>query len=403
MTDKSRKILFVVFLPQEWEIYHRRPYWEAMAKHAEILIIEPPLGLLTAWLRPKRLKDIFRGLKQPSDFQHNVYYYRPYQLMTPGFNFIFSLFSRLDKLLMRRQLNSIIKGLGTSFDKIALFIVHVYQQHFSGILPNAVQCFEITDLYLIPHGRQNLDDTHWYTKKARRYESKIVDESTLVMTSSGLIYERLKKTQASVHYLPNAADYHHFSKSRDESLAVPDDIAGLPSPRMGFIGYINHLIDFELIAKLAKNFPESSLIMIGGVQSISKVSDDLLYNATLQISNVHYRGFKKYETLPAYLKGFDICLMPFRLNDWMKHSAPNKTYQYLASGKPIVSTDFTEIRRYADIVRVGKSHDEFIKLVGEAISERDGQLVQKRLTTAMENSTENRAKKLFELISKTTG
>lgn len=400
MTENIKQTVFIVFLPQEWEIYHRRPYWEAMAEHSEILLVEPPAGILTAWARPERIKDIFRKTQRIEQFRNNIYLFRPYQLLSPGYNFIVSFFNAIDRLLMRRQLKKQLKRLNKKFDKMVTFIVHVHQQHLSKVLADSIQCYEITDLYLIPHGHHKLDTNHWYTKRASKCETKLVKESNLVITSSRLIYDKLKADNNNIHYLPNAADYNHFVKSTDDALTVPDELNRIPQPRLGFIGYINHLIDFELIAKLAIHHPQSSIVLIGGEQAITKVTYDSAYRATFLLENVYYLGFKKYEMLPAYLKGFDICLMPFRLNEWMKHSAPNKTYQYLASGKPVISTDFTEIRQYSDIVYVAKDHNEFIKLVGVALSEQDESKKKERQRIAKENSTENRALKILELIAK---
>ncbi len=399
MQNKNQHTVLVLFLPQEWKIYHRRPHWEAMAAHTKVLIVEPPAGILSVWLRPKRLLNYFirdRNLRQDG---HNLYFFRPIQLASPGIDFLLPFLSVLDRIWMRRQLKKVLNKIKEEFDVAVTFIVQVQQHHFSKIVPNSLQCYEITDLYVIPYGHHQLAENHWYTKRARRYDKKILGDSDLVITSSKLIYDDLKTTVKNIHYLRNCADYNHFAKSAGDKLSVPAELQNLKKPILGFIGYINHLLDYELLTKIAAAFPNSSIVIIGGVQTITNVHRDNWYQKTKALENIHYLGFRDYEKLPAFLKGIDVCLMPFRLNDWMRYSAPNKTYQYLASGKPIVSTNFPEMEHVKNVVHVATGHEEFIRMVQEALNDRSEIKKAERQKVAFENSTENRALKMMRILS----
>jgi len=402
MGQANRPRLLILFLPQEWKNYHRRPHWEAMAKQAQLLIIEPPAGILTAILQPRRLLKYFKSdkkLRQQSG--SGVATFRPIQLGSPGIDFILPFLSGLDRLLMRRQLKKVVEQLHADLSNTVTFIVHVYQHHFSRLFPNAPQCYEITDLYVIPYGHDELNENHWYTKRARRYERKIIKDSDIVITSSRLIFENLRSAHSHVHYLHNSADYAHFSKSENTELEIPAEIKGLAKPVLGFIGYLNHLIDFELLAMLSNEFTSGSIVIIGSEQKINRVTNDSWYQITRQTKNIHYLGFKDYETLPAYLKGFDVCLLPFRSNEWMRYSAPNKTFQYLATGKPVVSTDFPEMRAFKNVVHVADNHNRFINMVREAINENSEAKRAERKKIALENSTDTRAVKVMSLLNGT--
>jgi glycosyltransferase involved in cell wall biosynthesis len=210
----------------------------------------------------------------------------------------------------------------------------------------------------------------------------------------------LNGSTSNVYYLQNSADYRHFVKSADTELEIPGDIKLLPRPRLGFIGNINHLIDYELLAKLSGEFTNGAIVMIGGEQKNSGITRDRWYQKTKTNGNVHYLGFHDYEKLPNYLKGFDVCLMPFRLNDWMRYSAPNKTYQYLASGKPIVSTDFPEVHHVEQVVHIAKNHTEFIEMVRRALNDKSDIGKAARQQVAFENSTEKWAEKVMEILNK---
>ncbi|HEX2897070.1 MAG TPA: glycosyltransferase [candidate division Zixibacteria bacterium] len=393
--------MLILFLPQEWEIYHRRPYWEALAKHTKVLVIEPPSGLLTFWLHPKRMAEYFRGGGKVRQNGENLFFLRPLLIVPPGIDFRFPVFASIDRALIKRQVLKAVKTMHQEKSGIMPFLVHVQQSLFSKLIPNSTQCYEITDLYTLAIGQDKLDINNRYTKRALKEEKRIVRDSDMIITSSKLIYESLCDLHSNVYYLRNSADYRHFSKSTDTTLEIPQKAASLPSPRLGFIGYINNLIDFELLLLLADEFNDGSIVMIGAEQRSTGITDDISFQKTKQKKNIHYLGFKNYESLPAYLKSFDVCLMPFRLNEWMQHSAPNKTYQYLASGKPIVSTDFPEVRFHNNVIRIGKDHGNFVRQVREALGEKSDTLAAERKKIAQENSTENRAVKVIELIKKT--
>ena len=333
--------------------------------------------------------------------QNNIYFLRPLQLASPGIDFMIPFLASVDKFLMRRQIQRAVKQLKHEFDYAVVFLVHAQQYHFSAMIPQSRQCYEITDLYALPRGQDRLDESHQHTKRIRRREKKIISESEVVITSSKLIFDNCKLSHQNTQYLHNAADYRHFAKSATGELEIPVDIRHFPRPILGFFGNINNLIDYELLTKLATAFNNGSIVIIGGEQKITRVQSDTWFQKTKTIENIHYLGFKDYDKLPAYLKGFDVCLMPFRLNDWMRHSAPNKTFQYLASGKPVVSTDFTEARNFKMVVSIAKTHAEFIELMRQALNDNSPEKKAARQQVAYENSTEKWAEKVMNILTKT--
>jgi UDP-galactopyranose mutase len=176
-------------------------------------------------------------------------------------------------------------------------------------------------------------------------ERELLAASDVVFTGGYSLYEAKKGRHPNVHPFPSSVDRKHFAQARvgDRS---PADQASIATPRFGFYGVIDERMDLELIAALADAHPEWSIMMVGPVVKIDPA--DLPQRA-----NIHYLGGKKYEELPVYLGGWDVALMPFAINESTKFISPTKTPEYLAGGRPVVSTPITDvIRHYSDIEAV---------------------------------------------------
>jgi UDP-galactopyranose mutase len=163
-------------------------------------------------------------------------------------------------------------------------------------------------------------------------------------------------------------DLQHFAKARSE-LPQPADQAELKRPRLGFYGVIDERFDIDLLRQMADMRPDWSFVMVGPVV---KIGEDELPRA----ANIHYVGGKTYEQLPAYLSGWDVALMPFAMNESTQFISPTKTPEYLAGGKPVVSTPVRDVvRSYGHLQGVHIAHDAdgFIRCCEKALEQfREG-------------------------------
>jgi UDP-galactopyranose mutase len=161
-------------------------------------------------------------------------------------------------------------------------------------------------------------------------------------------------------------DREHFLPARRAVQPEPQDQAGLPHPRLGYYGVLDERIDFPLIAAVADARPDWSIILVGPLAKIR--GDDLPTRP-----NLHYLGAKLYKDLPSYVAGWDVALMPFALNEATRFISPTKTPEYLASGKPVVSTPVTDVvRQYGHMkcVRIARSPENFISECEAALAMR---------------------------------
>jgi UDP-galactopyranose mutase len=187
------------------------------------------------------------------------------------------------------------------------------------------------------------------------YEQELIDRADVLFTGGTSLFEAKKNRHDNVHCFPSSVDRCHFAKARARQFD-PADQEDLPKPRFGFYGVIDERFDTELLDKMAEMRPNWSFVMLGPVVKIAE--EDLPRR-----HNIHYLGSKKYEQLPDYLAGWDVALMPFAMNESTEFISPTKTPEYLAGGKPVVSTPIKDVVRHyghLDGVGIASNPEEFV-------------------------------------------
>ena len=190
--------------------------------------------------------------------------------------------------------------------------------------------------------------------KLLELEQELIDRSDIVFTGGSSLFEAKKDRHDNVHCFPSSVDRVHFLKARARQFD-PADQEDLPKPRLGFFGVIDERFDTELLDKVAAMRPDWSFVMVGPVVKISE--DDLPKRP-----NIHYLGGKSYDQLPGYLSGWDVALMPFAMNESTQFISPTKTPEYLAGGKPVVSTPIRDVvRHYGHLegVKIADNAEDF--------------------------------------------
>jgi UDP-galactopyranose mutase len=198
----------------------------------------------------------------------------------------------------------------------------------------------------------------------RGLESELMSRADLVFTGGQSLYEAKRGRHPRVYAFPSSIDAEHFGRAREMS-EEPDDQAGIPHPRLGFFGVIDERLDIELLDEVSRMRPEWQLVMIGPVVKIDPA-------ALPRRANIHYLGMKSYEELPAYLSGWDVALLPFARNESTRFISPTKTPEYLAAGRPVVSTSIRDVvRPYGQegLVRIADTADEFVAACEAALGE----------------------------------
>lgn len=188
------------------------------------------------------------------------------------------------------------------------------------------------------------------------YEAQLFQKADLVFTGGQTLYEAKRNQHPNVYAFPSSVDVAHFAQART-IVEQPADQAAIPHPRLGFYGVIDERMDLELLTAIADLRPDWHLILLGPVVKIDP--------ATLpQRPNIHYLGGKTYQALPHYLAGWDVAILPFAHNESTRFISPTKTPEYLAGGKPVVSTSIRDVVRpygQSELVRIADTPEEFVK------------------------------------------
>jgi UDP-galactopyranose mutase len=228
---------------------------------------------------------------------------------------------------------------------------------FSGHVNPAITIFDCMD---------ELSAFRFAPARLKQLEQNLLSRSDIVFTGGQSLYEAKKNRHINIHAFPSSIDYSHFAKARN-GIAEPEDNLAIPGPRFGFYGVIDERFDIDLLKEVADMKPDWHFVIVGPVVKIDE--------ATLpRNKNIHYLGGRSYAQLPAYLKGWDVAIMPFAMNESTKYISPTKTPEYLAGGKPVISTPINDVvHPYGDeaLVHIAADAAAWVAAGEQILSEKD--------------------------------
>ena len=190
-----------------------------------------------------------------------------------------------------------------------------------------------------------------------RGEQEMCAAADLVIASAEDLAERCRQHASNVHYVPHGVDFEHFASALEPG-PLPEDLATIPEPRIGFFGLIHEWVDVALIGRLAEALPYSFVVIGSAKTDMSPVEGR---------PNVHVLGRRPYTELPAYSRGFQAAIVPFLMNELTQSVNPIKLREYAAAGLPIVSSPLPEVRKCSDIATCADTFDEWVSALRDAV------------------------------------
>lgn len=353
-------------------------------KDAEILYFEPPVTLI-APLKDKEASQRLNAYRQEGTRpMANITVYA----MPPVLPF-YNKYRPVNKINQRRlasYVKSKMKEHG--FENPILWVYHPSSVDAVKHIPHSALIYDCVDRHSGYPGFIN-------PTVVNRMEADLAVKSDVVFATAKGLYETLKQHNENTYLIPNGANYELFSRVDDPALPIPDDLFNIRKPVLGFTGALQECINYDYVAYAAKLHPEWSFVFIGsplpGVD-LSPVES---------LPNVHLLGRKNYKDMVNYLAYFDVCLNIFKPGELSKDVSPLKFYEYLATGKPIVSTPQPEqVLEYSDVVYIASTPEEFVEKCTAAIKEKSNWHTGRRRELGKASSWDSRVNEMRQILNK---
>lgn len=225
----------------------------------------------------------------------------------------------------------------------------------------------------------------------RKLHERAIDAADLVFYSSRKLFEEVNRGREKSHLLEQAVDFDHWSAVSSGKIAVADMIDRIPHPRIGYFGAIEPwLVDQELIKQASRERPSWNWVFIGNKSRGLEIEE---------LPNVHFLPPVSYQELPHYAAGFDVCVLPWNTEvTFTSYGSAIKVREYLASGKPVVISPLPEYESMSDVLRIGRSREQFLELVDDALHEQDDARAKARQDAVRDGTWDARAEWVSDLI-----
>jgi glycosyltransferase involved in cell wall biosynthesis len=374
---------------QDWgELWTRKQRF--MKKFAlqgnKVLYIEKQmhfLGLIRNFA--KEWKRIYLWLFGPRKKEENLYVYTP-PILLPFFQ-MFPMICWINNLFLSFLIKQQTKKL--FFKNPILWIYPPYNPYLIGRFNEKLVIYECVDEYSASQGLVK-------KKTIKLLEKLTIQKSDLVIVTAQALYDSKKDLAKNIYLIPNAAEIEHFKKSNLNETKIPEEMLKIKKPILGFLGTIQYWIDFDLIRFIAFKNPGWSIVMIGPIGRLAEIEK------IKSLPNVYLLGRKPYQEVPNYVKAFDVCLNPYKIDEVSKSCSPLKLYEYLASGKPIVSVDMPEARKFKNLIEIGLDYEDFLEKIQKVLDclPEDKAKIEMRIREAEKHSWDSRFLELEKILEK---
>lgn len=227
----------------------------------------------------------------------------------------------------------------------------------------------------------------------RSLHEKAIEAADLIFYSSRKLLAEATRGLERSHLLEQAVDFDHWARIQDGNLKIAPDIEKIPRPRIGYFGAIEPwLIDQELIRQAARERPDWNWIFIGNKSRGLDIEN---------LPGVHFLPPVRYDDLPNYAAGFDVCVLPWSTEvTFTSYGSAIKVREYLASGKPVVIAPLPEYESMSKVLRIGRNRKQFLELVDEALQESGSELARARQDSVRNGTWDARAEWVSDLIER---
>jgi glycosyltransferase involved in cell wall biosynthesis len=387
--EMIRKIDVVCLSTQDWNgLWTRKQRFMQMfaGQGRRVLYIEMPVHLLGFDVLPQDPSRFLRFLKGPRPVDANLYV-ATLPVLLPFFQMSHRI-NAANTVLVGAMLRKWMRNLG--FEKPLLWIYTPSSAPLLERVPHSGVIYECVDEFRAAKGFIR-------SSVIGEMEEALLKKVDLCIVTQETLFPRRSALCANTFVVPNGADTDLFSRIATDSSASPQIMDRIPNPRLGFVGHIQYWVDLKLIRYLANRRPSWNFVLIGPVHPMADRSQ------IHGVPNIHLLGRQPQSEVPRLLKSVDICLNVYKADDVASHASPLKLYEYLAAGKPIVSTDMPEARKFQEFVSVAGSYEQFLEKCDQMLDNlpEPETVIQKRIQIAAQHSWERRFAEVNALLERT--
>ncbi len=384
--DRREKPDVVILSSQDWTDVWTRKQRQAqrLARRGHrVLYVELQASWASVTILRVDWRRAFRWLRGPRPIEPNLYV-ATLPLALPAFQMSVAI-NRVNNWGMGWVLRGWLSRLG--FLRPVLWTYNPYSNGLVGRLDEAASVYECVDEFSASHGLVRAD-------VVRALEDGVLRSVDAVIVTHPNLLASKSRLAKSITLIPNAADVEHFAQASSPATEIPADVAALPHPVIGVVGTLQYWIDFQLLRDIALARPHWSIVLVGPRGRLGRL--DLVEG----LPNVHVLGRRPYDTVPAYVKSFDVCLNPYVLDGTAENCSPLKLYEYVASGKPVVSVDMPEARQFGDAVLIGGGLDHMLATIERALEPpmRAPNAVSARMAAAEPHSWSSRLQTMEDVL-----
>ena len=348
----------------------------------EILYFDPAVTYIAPLKDKSAWKRLFKHFGKGEKVKDNITVYA-----TPPLLPFFNKNNTINKINQKRLARFVRKKMKKhGFENPVLWCYSPSSADAAPYIPHSALVYDCVDRHSAYKGFIDEDTVN-------SLEKNLSEQANTVFATAVGLYDTLSTYNKHTHLLPNGVNFEHFNRAANEKFEVPEDMKDIKHPIMGFIGMLQECIDYDKIEAIAKMRPDWSVVLVG--KTLPGVNLDYLK----QYENIHFLGMKKYDDIPAYIQNFDVCLNVFRDGNLSRDVSPLKFYEYLATGKPVVSTPQPEqVLDYADSVYIARGEEDFVAKCEEAMREPDEEKTKLRIEHARACSWDSRVRQMEEIL-----
>ncbi len=331
----------------------------------------------------KKYKSTWLG-RNAQQVQDSIYVYSPEPMSS--FSLISSSVHKLSQGKLLESLRKQIEYLGFSNP-----ILWVYSPYSSGIPKNLNECLSI---YHCTNDYSNSNIPSMMKRLRKITEDELTRKSDIIFASADHLMQTRGEINKNVYMFPSAVDYDHFVKATDSTATVPEVITDIPKPRICYVGTIDQALDIDLMTNLSLSLPNCSFVIMGIMRR-----DRPDFHKLIKQPNVFFLGKIEYELVPSFLKGVDICLIPYVVNEFTRSVSPLKLYEYMAAGKPVISTPLPEVKKYSDAILISHDLNSFLKHIDFCLNNQINKILDKANEVVQQHTWDARVDGMSRIIS----